>query len=474
MVSKFGRVGRPLNAAAAVATTVAVVLGPVSVAQADTPRQEQWYLDTWNIADAWKISQGDGVSVAVVDSGVDANTEDLQGQVLPGPLGSGDDAQDQHGTHMASHIAGTGKSQSGQGPVGVAPKTKIIPVKVAGSASKLALTADIAAAIKAAADTDAKIINVSMGSQGAPDKTEADAVKYAQSKGKLVVASAGNRAESLGPGATYPAAFPGVLGVGGYDHTGAVWSGSVTGNWVALAAPGVDQISACTGPGGQVGYCKTTGTSAASALVSGIAALVWSAHPDWTANQVIKRLIDTANKPPGQVPNDQQGYGNVSPRKALQSTDPPGPADVNPLVGVRGDKPAAAPSSAPSAAASGAAPPPGSAVPSAPHATSPSNGVKEDSSDGGGSNVGLIAGIAGGAVVVVALVIWLVVRRRNNGNQPPPPPGSGPPPAYQQQQPTTPFPQSAYPQQPPWPGAQPPQPPPGPPYQGGGQGPYAR
>ncbi|MDI2128188.1 S8 family serine peptidase [Yinghuangia seranimata] len=396
-------------------------------------RPAQWHLNSWKIEEAWQLSKGDGITVAVIDSGVKADHPDLEGQVLPGP-GQGD--TNGHGTGMASNIAATGRGNGGTGAVGVAPSAKILSLKNGAGAST---AKDDAAAIRVAADSPAQIISMSFA--GGFNDDEAAAVQYALSRGKLLVAGAGNASEQVSP-RSYPAAYPGVLGVGAYDQAGNAWSGETQGDWISLAAPGVDIVGACIGP---TGYCKSSGTSDATSLTAGVAALVWSAHRDWTANQVIKVLIDSANKPQGAVPNNALGYGNVSPRKALQWTGDPGPADVNPLVGKRGDQPraAAAPSGAPqqSAAPAPAGSPPPAAAPA--------------DKKGDGSNTTLIIGVAVGGVLVLAVVVGLFVRSRRRRQGPPSGPGagSGPPSAY----PAAPYqPQGPYPQQQPYGTPQPP------------------
>lgn len=330
-----GRVARSrlaaLVAAAVLATAPLTAAAPAHAA--GSIRSQQWYLDSWHIEEAWEISRGAGITVAIVDTGIDATHPDLVGQVVEAPLGEGDLGN--HGTGMASLIAGTAAGAGGQGTQGVAPKAKVASYRSSTGAGQYHAREDIARAIRMAADSSARIISVSI-SAGLPNLDEWRAVSYALSRNKLVVASAGNL-EVNGIGDNFPAAYPGVLGVSAIGRDGRLWDGSSRGPWVSLAAPGVDLVKSCVGG---TGYCMGSGTSGATALVAGVAALVWSAHPAWTANQVIHRLIGNTSTGPGeQVPNNIVGFGIVSPRKALQSTAPPGPPDVNPLVGVRGNPP---------------------------------------------------------------------------------------------------------------------------------------
>lgn len=399
-----------LTAFAISSAGVALTAGP---AHAESVRAQQWYLDAWKIDEVWQISQGVGVTVAVVDSGVDATHPDLAGQIAAAPWGDGDILN--HGTGIASLIAGTGVNAGGQGVYGVAPKSKIISYRVPegfvpGSFDSLKM----AEAVRAAADSDARIINLSTASSGT-EKTLSEAVAYASSRGKLVVAGGGNLDVS-GRGPIYPASYPGTVGVSAIEQDGRTWSGGNSGKWISLAAPGVALPQACTE---DTRYCKGTGSSAATALVSGVAALVWSAHPDWTANQVIKRLIDNTVTAPGEaVPNDLVGYGIVSPRRALQASTAPGPADVNPLIGVRGDTPTSAPQPSPpatSAAPASPAPPPASAEPVNAAVPKGSSHTK---------TVGL-AGIIAGSGTLLVFISWALrqrkLRRAAAPTTPPPP-----------------------------------------------------
>lgn len=380
---------------------------------ADSARAKEWYLDAWKIDEAWQISRGDGVTVAVVDTGVDATHPDLVGQIVGAPLGDGD--INGHGTAIASMIAGSGVNGGGQGVWGVAPKAKVLSFRVPDTPKSGIFDPDrVAYSIREAADSQARIINISIaGAVNWP--AQASAVEYALGRGKLVVAGAGNANEN-GRVPVYPAAYPGVVGVGAVDQNGKTWSNSNQGSWVSLAAPGTRIASACIE---STRYCLSDGTSASAALTSGIAALVWSAHPDWTANQVIKRLIDTTSKGNGEVvPNDEIGFGIVSARQALQSTAPPGPADVNPLMNVRGIKPTPTPSPtppstqpAPTAADSALAPLP-SATPA----------LESAGDKGSDSNLLPVAAIGGGVVVALILVALFYFRSRRGRDAPPPPP----------------------------------------------------
>ncbi|MFF7243976.1 S8 family serine peptidase [Embleya sp. NPDC008237] len=370
-------------------------------AHAESIRGQQWYLDIWKIDEVWKTSRGSGVTVAVIDSGVDTTHPDLEGQVLPSLSTPGDSRG--HGTGMAGLIAGQGRAGGGQGAFGVAPGVKILPFRAVETSPGKYDEVSIAKGIRLAADSDAQIISISLAGS-AKSQLEGEAVDYALSKGKLVVAGGGNTPDSQNGIPVYPAAFPGVLAVSAVDKQGKPASNNVSGSWISLTAPGQDIPSPCVS---STRYCLGTGSSDATALTSGVAALVWSVHPDWTANQVIRRLLDTANRPNEPVPSDTFGYGAVSPRKALAATDTPGPADVNPLIGVRGDKPTTAPTTAAPNTPSAAAPTTPSQT--APPAAAP---VAKSDDDGDGLLVPILAGTIAAAALVAGAAVIAMRRRR--------------------------------------------------------------
>ncbi|MFE6085729.1 type VII secretion-associated serine protease mycosin [Streptomyces virginiae] len=366
-------------------------------AHADTVRSQQWHLNAMKADDIWKISKGKGVTVAIIDDGVKEIPE-LEGQIVPGADfvsqgGDGRNDKSGHGTGLAAVIAATGKHPSGDGGFGLAPGVKILPIRVTNT--ELA-TPSWVAAIRFAADSDAKIINLSLGIEGTPekDRARAEAVKYALSKGKLVFAAVGNSGD-VGNEVEYPGATPGVVGVGATDAKGKATAESQHGPQVDLAAPGIDIVTACSG---KTGLCKTTGTSDASALASASAALIWSVHPEWTNNQVLRVLMNTAGKPTDGVErNDYIGYGIVRPRIALQTPGDPGPADVYPLP----DLAAADAAKKPSAAPDGKAPDAGASAPTAQ--------AEEKKS---GSVLPWIA-LGLGACVLIGGAVAVVVVRRN-------------------------------------------------------------
>ncbi|MDT0456294.1 S8 family serine peptidase [Streptomyces sp. DSM 41527] len=282
----------------------------------------------------WQTSTGEGVTVAVIDSGVDSSVPELRGQLVPGKdfsvpqLGANHDSQG-HGTSMAMVIAGR---RSGGGTWGLAPESKILPLRSVGANG----SAGMAKSIRYAADHGAKVINISLGGP-ASEAARADlqpAIDHAGEKGALIFAATGNHGAEDNIG-DYPSSLPGVVGVGAVNRSLKAAKFSVYGPQVALAAPGVDVPTRCTK---RLRDCTTWGTSDATALASASAALIWSAHPTWTNNQVLRVMMETAGKPDdGNIPSKYLGYGIVRPRKVLLDKEgDPGPADINPLLAARG------------------------------------------------------------------------------------------------------------------------------------------
>lgn len=325
---------RPRTAAVALlAAAFAVLPATTTPAYADTIRARQWGLDALHTSRAWQTTRGEGVTVAVLDTGVDATHPDLEGSVLTGTdlvgfgASRGDRAWARHGTAMAGIIAGHGHGPGSEdGVLGVAPRVRILPVRVIlegtdksrDKARKTRGTA-LAEGIRWAADHGADVINLSLGddSESAhPDAGEDAAVQYALAKGVSVVASAGNGGEK-GDHISYPAAYPGVIAVTAVDRYGTHAAFSTSRWYATVSAPGVDIVIA--DPDRR--YYEGWGTSAAAAFVSGAVALVRGAHPDLTPAQVKRLLVDTARSRPKGGRTDQKGYGTVDPAAAIEAGD---------------------------------------------------------------------------------------------------------------------------------------------------------
>jgi hypothetical protein len=221
-----------------------------------------------------------------------------------------------HGTHVSGIVAAI--MDNGIGGTGVAPGCRILPVKVL-SAAGWGDSSGVAAGIQYAADHGARIINLSLA--GSSDRLMGMAVAYAQSKGCVVIAAAGNDGSSAG--ASYPARYPGVVGVGAVDRSNARASFSNYGTGVDVSAPGVGVLS--TVPGGR--YESWDGTSMASPFVSGVAALLLSADPSLDATAVIDRITGADHVTP-LAPSLGMGSGVVNAAKALGPAAPVSNGDI--------------------------------------------------------------------------------------------------------------------------------------------------
>ncbi|MFE7727047.1 S8 family serine peptidase [Streptomyces anthocyanicus] len=316
------RRGLRVRVGGAVASALVVVgVSFAPGATAADAQSEQWYLGPMQAEKMWKTSTGEGIKVAVIDTGVNPDTPSLKGQVLADEVpkqvayGATDDYAG-HGTTMAELIVGSGADGGLQG---LAPDAEVVPYRVplgselSAKEEKLAPTS--AEAIRAAADSDVSIISMSIGSV-AYEPEDAAAVKYAASKGKILVASVGNEGQDVGY-IEYPAAYPYVLGVSSIDDKSHISDFGQSGNYVDLVAPGENLPAYCNGNFEK--YCHNlNGTSFSTAITSAAAALIWSAHPDWTANQVTRALIDTAGRKwPKDEPTSTAGYGTIRPRSVL-------------------------------------------------------------------------------------------------------------------------------------------------------------
>lgn len=275
---------------------------------------------------AWPFSTGNGVTVAVVDSGVDADHPQLRrsGKVLRGRdfylVGSLPGNYDcvSHGTSVASIVAADGVR--GIGFEGIAPGARILPVRVSereadnSGQTELIDPTILAKGIKYAVDQGARVINLSMAGDR-DQKAVRQAVDYAIKHDVVVVAAVGNQqnTDEAGRLPSYPASYAGVLGVGAVDISGARMSSSQTGPYVDLVAPGGAVLAATR----RTGHAYVDGTSFAAPFVAGTAALVRAAWPNLTAAQVVQRLMATASPARGGRDSQQYGAGIVDPYRAV-------------------------------------------------------------------------------------------------------------------------------------------------------------
>jgi type VII secretion-associated serine protease mycosin len=380
-------------AAAGAITLTAAVAVPATPAFADSVRNDQWYLNSLNVAQAQAISKGSGVSVAVIDTGVYPHP-DLQRNLLPGanvlPGGTGDGRADNngHGTNVAALVAAHGRNNNGI--LGIAPSAKILPIKIGDRANGLSVDAATEGFGWATAH-GAKVINVSSGT--GPTDALVNAVNGAISHDVVVVAAAGNTSEIAI--LSYPAAIDGVLVVGATDRSGKHAGFSIVDKRVDICAPGKDITTA--EPKNR--YADVDGTSFAAPIVSGAAALVRAKFPNLSGPEVIHRLEATADDigPPGR--DDQCGYGELNIVKALT-------ADVPPLVNGTASPTAA------SAEASGD----GQAHYIDPGATTAAAAPPNEDTEPASSSTPLILGLVAGLVVAGGLVALLVARQRRRNS----------------------------------------------------------
>ncbi|WP_026551494.1 S8 family serine peptidase [Arthrobacter sp. H20] len=347
---------------------VATALLPAVPAQADDLREREYWLEDYGITEAWETTQGEGVRVAVIDSGVDGSHPDLEGVVVGGTDVSGSGQPDgqlgigevaEHGTLVASLLAGrghlpdpppnpspsddensdeespsaepvetTGPDSFGRGPegiVGVAPQSELLAVSVwiegetkGPNPAGISIDTQIPNAVRWAVDNGAQVINMSLGSTSPtwPESWD-EAFLYAEQNDVVIVAAAGNRAGgSLQVGA--PATMPGVLAVAGLDREGeASRESSSEGISIGVAAPAENLVGAL--PGGV--YADWSGSSGAAPLVAGTAALIRSKYPDLSAAQVINRILMTARDAGAEgVERDTlYGYGILDVAAAVDS-----------------------------------------------------------------------------------------------------------------------------------------------------------
>nr|BFE32803.1 hypothetical protein GCM10010200_050540 [Actinomadura rugatobispora] len=297
---------------------VGAVASPGSAAAAAKPLPQQWWFTSWGVEDRlWTSSRGQGVTVAVIDTGVQASLPDLNGAVLPGmdaESGSGDGRTDVdrtesngHGTAMASLIAAQGR---GTGLLGVAPNAKILPVV---AQSKPAY----AKGIRFAADRGAKVISLSQALPGACPADLQEAVTYALGKDAVVVAGAGNDGNGSNSSMS-PANCAGVVAVGAVDAQFRPWVKSQRQSYVTVAAPGV-QTSAILRDG-KVSF--GSGTSDATALTSAAVALIRAKFPNMSNREVVQQVIGSAMDvgPSGRDP--QTGFGFIRPYRVFNGTVP--------------------------------------------------------------------------------------------------------------------------------------------------------
>ena len=331
--------------AAAPGGPAAVRAGTAPAVRSDRVRAQEWWLGNLHVPQAWQVSRGAGITVAVLSSGVEVTHPDLTGSVVTGPdfTGSGEvpgaPSWAVEGTSAASIIAGHGDNVGqASGIIGVAPAARILSIRVALDATDPLnanpadvgrLPAAIAAGIRYAAGHGAQVIDLpldpaSLASDGAAtgglsaaaggSAAERAAVNYALGKGAVLVAPAGDNGED-GNEPTFPASYPGVIALGAVDRHFVRAPFSIRQSYVALTAPGVNLTTASP----PSGYRNMSTTDAASAIVAGVAALIRSRYPALTGSQVRQALLagGAARPPSATTPGD--GAGTVDALKAVEA-----------------------------------------------------------------------------------------------------------------------------------------------------------
>lgn len=419
---------RGATAALLAVASVALPGLPAAPVAADPVRDRQYWLDDYGVRSAWDVTRGAGVTVAIIDTGVDGGVPELSGAVVDGtdvsglgtangqtPVGQ----SSSHGTLVASVLAGRGTGD-GNGVIGVAPEASLLSVSVALGPGARDSDEQIADAVRWAVDHGADVINMSLtrNSLEWPESWD-DAFLYAFERDVIVVAAAGNR----GSGTTEvgaPATIPGVVTVAGVDRRGqASFDASSQGITIAVAAPSEELVGVT--PGG--GYAVWGGTSGAAPLVSGLLALVRASHPELDADNVINRLIRTARPAGSTVPDNTYGYGLMDAAAAVR--DEVAPVTGNPVGDLaewirlyrRAD-------GAPAPQATAVPPPPAAEAPPAPR--DPATALPVDlrallPSASDVTEVGIPAAVLGGFGLLFALcgaAAWRQLSRLRRGGGP--------------------------------------------------------
>ncbi|QKW11190.1 type VII secretion-associated serine protease mycosin [Streptomyces sp. NA04227] len=336
----MGRTGAVLAAAVALTATLAppaAAEGEQCTFPAKKYEGRPWSLQRVLLDELWEQSEGAGVRVAVIDTGVDVKHPQLAGAVdarsgtntLPKKLkdkdgrtvdrgpqnGTGDTVG--HGTKVAGIIAARPAKKTGF--VGLAPRARIIPIHQ-NDAEGNGTAETLAKAIDHAIKAKARVINISQDTAKAvaPAPALQQAVNRALAEDIVVVASAGNDGLGGNVKKTYPASFEGVLAVASSDRNNERAAFSQSGDFVGVAAPGVDMVS--TVPKG--GHCADNGTSFSAPYVAAVAALIRAKHKNWTQEQIVAQIQQTAER--SVAGHDRYvGWGVVDPVRALTEDDTP-------------------------------------------------------------------------------------------------------------------------------------------------------
>jgi len=309
--------------------TLILALAIPQSASADPVRDRQYWLNDYGFTRAWAISQGQGIKVAVIDTGIDASHPALEGVVVGGTdvsgLGSADGLtpvgqNSYHGTMVASLLAGRGNiADSSEGVIGTAPKAQLLSVSMAFGVEGVDTDAQLAKGIIWAVDNGARVINLSLtrNSVSWPQSWD-EAFLYAFENDVVIVAAVGNRLDGTEQ-VSAPATIPGVIAVAGVDiNAEASELSSTSGFTIGVTAPSEELVAAY--PGGE--YRIWSGTSGAAPIVSGMVALIRSLYPEMDAANVVNRVIQSAIKVGFDTYSSAYGYGLIDAENALLAEVP--------------------------------------------------------------------------------------------------------------------------------------------------------
>jgi len=318
------------------ATLAALPPAAARAAVADSIQdKQQWVLNMLGVDGAWAVTRGAGVTVAVIDSGVNPDVSDLSGSVITGPdytrVKTSPSSRNWgvHGTWMASLIAGHGHGGGLDGVTGIAPRARILSIRVIPDRGdphygkyereqETVIQQSLADGIRYAVAHGAQVISMSIG-YSAPSATVRAELQQAYDRGVVVIASAGNSGGPSGSARpddapeSFPADYPGVISVGAVNTNGVVANFSSDNLSVKVAAPGVSVPA--QGRDGE--YWLVSGTSPACALVAGVAALIKSKYPRLAPDLVASALTSTTTGRPADGYDSQVGFGIVDAAAAL-------------------------------------------------------------------------------------------------------------------------------------------------------------
>ncbi|POM26830.1 Subtilisin DY [Actinomadura rubteroloni] len=395
------------------ASSVLVLTGSPAGA-APGPLPQEWWFKAWDIQHGvWPVSKGSGVTVAVIDTGVNASLPDLKDAVVAGKdfesgenatAGSGDGRTDTdgdvgHGTGMASLIASRG---TGTGYMGVAPESKILPIVSAGPS--------MPSAVRYAVDNGAQVISISQGFPAFQKQCPLSlqqAIGYAIDHGAVVVASGGNDGNA-GNAVKAPAVCAGVLVAGALDNQKNIYVNNDRHPYISVAAPGY--LVGALQKNGQFNP-QLSGTSQAGALTAAAVALVRAKFPSMSNRDVVQRIIGTAKDVGPAGRDEQSGYGVVIPSAALTASVPKNAP--NPVFAKYDKWKASQPKTGD--------------TPTTPKTKS----AMEKNSDKAARNTKiLLIGVGVVALLVIVVGGLLILRGRGRKNPPPPPGAPGTPPSW--------------------------------------------